>query len=655
MSKKSPRTPKTPTLSRRTIEDLSTAEQLLDDGKPVEACQVLEELDRRHPGMAPVLELLMDVYYELRDMHGYEWACYRLNKLDPEDADLALALAVAYLGNFRPALAIQTLEKFLHRWSEHESAGEARQTLEKVRQGLKSELEGLNLPESEALELARQHEEARFFMDHGQYPQSKQVIEKLLKRHPAFVPALNNLSQIYELQGETERAIELCRKALEIQTDNIHALSNLTRALFLSGKMEESAALAEQLKASQALAADFWTKKAEALSFLGDDQGIVQLYREAKAAGKLKTIELNPLFLHLAAVAHWRQGHHKQARRLWKEALKLEPGYSLAQDQLDDLEKPVEERIGPWYFPLNTWVKESAIRDLLRSAKAAARRKQEGALQTATNKVLLAYPELVLLAPHLLQLSDSAAIDFVIHLAGISHHPDLLAALKDFILGQRGSDEQRINASQIVSNAGLLPSGAVRMWIKGEWRDIILLNFEITDEVTPTTSNPEAARLAEEGFYALQDNQPEQAQQLLEQAIAQEPDSPTLLNNLALALEMQGQSEEAKAMILDIHRRFPDYFFGILGMARLATIDGDYAAARSLLDGLMQRRKLHYSEYDALCMAQIDLCLAENNKDAARSWFEMWESVDPDNPKLEMHRWRLGLMHPKASFKKRLR
>jgi predicted Zn-dependent protease len=183
----------------------------------------------------------------------------------------------------------------------------------------------------------------------------------------------------------------------------------------------------------------------------------------------------------------------------------------------------------------------------------------------------------------------------------------------------------------------------------------LLLNFEITSEPEESEYSPEVLELSEEAYYALQDDEAERAQQLLEQAIALEPDSPSLLNNLAMAFDMQGEEEKAQAMLLDIHRRFPNYFFGVIGIARLATQAGDLDKAREMLDGLMQRKRLHYSEYDALCMAQIELSLAEKNKEAARSWFEMWERPDPDNPKLEMYRLRVDLADLEALVEKLLR
>ncbi|GAG51236.1 unnamed protein product, partial [marine sediment metagenome] len=43
----------------------------------------------------------------------------------------------------------------------------------------------------------------------------------------------------------------------------------------------------------------------------------------------------------------------------------------------------------------------------------------------------------------------------------------------------------------------------------------------------------------------------------------------------------------------------------------------------------------HYSEFDSFCGAFIQLYLAEGEVDVARTWFKMWEEINPDNPKLE--------------------
>ena len=56
--KKSSRSPRKATPPRRVIEGLCEAEELLEGGQPAETARLLEEVDRRHPGYVPFLEML---------------------------------------------------------------------------------------------------------------------------------------------------------------------------------------------------------------------------------------------------------------------------------------------------------------------------------------------------------------------------------------------------------------------------------------------------------------------------------------------------------------------------------------------------------------------------------------------------------------------
>ena len=630
-----------PSLPRRVLEGLAEAELLLEEGQPVEARELLEELNRRHPNLPPVLELLTNACYDLEDMSAYEWAIYRLLKVDRDNSDAHLALAGAHMINLRPGLALHTLEYFLRRWPQHEQVSEARQMLERLRGALRDEIKALQLPESEAMELGHQSDEVRFFLEHGQYPEGRRAAEKLLKRYPDFVPTLNNLSQIHALQGELQLAIDLIQGVLEREADNVHALSNLTRLLFLSGQPEAAIEAAARLKRSTAPAVDAWAKKAEALTYIGDDAGVQALYEQARAQGNLEMADPSGFFVHLAAVAYYHQGRIKDARRLWKKALKTNPGLRLAQEHLEDLNRPADQRHGAYAFPLPNWVAERTIRQLHINLQSAMRRKRDLEIKIAAQAFLEQHPELLFLAPHLLRRGDETACQFVIHLAGMSEHAELLQAIKDFALGQRGSDKLRMQASQLASEHGLLPSGPVRMWTRGEWNEIMLLNFEVSDEPVETSLSPKAQELFEEAHNFLRQRDSAKAQALLEQVVALAPDEPSVRNNLAVALEMQGQKEEAHAMLKELHARFPDYFFGICGIARLEIAAGNTKRACQMLDPLLQRQKLHITEFNTLCNAQIELCLEEKNEDAARMWLEMWEQVDEDDVRLWS--WRLRL------------
>jgi tetratricopeptide (TPR) repeat protein len=639
MAKKKP----SPTsLSRRLQQDLAEAERLLEDGQPEAARELLEDLDRRRPGLAPVLEMLVNACYDLNDISAYEWAIYRLLKVKRDNSDAHLALAGAHASNLRPALAIKELEYFLRRWPDHQQAGEALQLLDKLRSGLLVEATRLQLTDDDALDLGCQNDEVRFFLEHGQYAQGRQAAEKLLKRYPNFAPALNNLSQLYAQAGELQAAIDLTHRVLNNEPDNVHALSNLTRLLFLSGQPEAAGEVAIRLKSSSSEAVDTLAKKAEALAYLGDDAGILELHRQARARGDLDLADPSGLFRHLAAVAYYHRGRLKDALRLWKQALKTNPGMRLARLQLNDLERLAGQRHGAFAFPFHNWVSEHTIRSLDRSLKSVSRRKSDSDGQIIARAFLEQHPELLVLAPHLLQRGDESACQFVIHLAGLSDHPELLQAVKDFALGQRGSDQLRMKAAQLASQHGLLPSGLVRMWSLGEWREVMLLSFEITGEPQATALSPGAQKLFEKAHNFLLESEGAKAQALLEQVLALAPDEPSVRNNLAVALEMQGQTEQAHAMLRELHTRFPEYFFGVCGVAQLEIAAGNTELARQMLTPLLQRQRLHITEFNSLCTAEIELCLAEKNEEAARMWLDMWERVDDENPQLWSYRLRLG-------------
>ncbi|HEX9595577.1 MAG TPA: tetratricopeptide repeat protein, partial [Anaerolineales bacterium] len=443
------------------------------------------------------------------------------------------------------------------------------------------------------------------------------------------------------LEGNWQSGVAISRRVLEIEPENVHALSNLTRLLFLSGDFDAAEAMSQRLVASRAPATEHWTKKAEALSQIGDDEGVLVLYEQAGQAGELKPPDAGPLFLHFVAVALANTGQVEEARLLWREISKREPSFELPRRNLDDLNRPSGERNGPWAFAFSSWMPKNLLREMTATLSGPAKRKSERIVETAARKFLQQRPELTTLSPHMLARGDADTLEFVVRLGRLAETPDLLAALKDFALGQHGSDELRLKTAQFLSERGLLPSGANRLWVNGEWRDLLLLNFEVTPEPESEYTTPEVLELAAKAIDALNDEDGEQAQEILERALALEPDSPSLQNNLAIAYEMQGQKEKAHAMIREIHTRFPDYFFGIVGVARLAIEENDIGTARSLLAEVMQRKRLHVTEFDALCIAHIELCLAEKNQEAARSWFEMWERPDPENPKLVFYRVRL--------------
>ncbi len=641
-------------LPRRLRDGLDEADSLLEQKKAIEAKKLLEELDKKFPHQFHVLSMLADACADTGDPHRYLSVLLELQKLRPNSPDINLGLADAYLKTGRMALALRTFERFLDHWPGHSDAGDAKKTVQALHKGLKEILAELELPEEEGLEFARKHEELQVCLDAGQYQRGKSLAKELRERKPDFAPAFNNLSQIYWLEGNLPEAIQTCQQVFEFEPDNIHALGNIVRFLYLSGRKEEAPAYIKRLKKSKAEAADRWKKISETLSFIGDDEGMLSLRVRALKEGGLE--EIDEFFYHFLAVSESMLGQESAAKSDWKHALKINAGFALAQENLDDLKRPKHERNGPWAYPLGQMLPEKVIREMTAVVGRAAKSKNEAAFQPTVQHFLNTHPEILQLAPLLLERGELAGKEFVINVADMSGHLEFLSILKEFAFGQRGSDDLRMKASQVLSKHNAAPAGQAKMWLEGEWKEILLLGFEITPEpiMDDDPMRPKAIDLMAQALDALRENDGARAEGFLRKALTTQPEHPSLLNNLALALSMQDKKKESEAILKHITEDFPDYFFGQISLARKALWKKDYKKARVIVDQWLEKKKrYHVTEFNALCKVQIDLLIQEEHYDAAISWFELWEGIEPEDADFEDYKERIDLLKLISKFKSR--
>lgn len=655
MSKRSSSTRFDPShLPRRLREGLEEASDLLERRHPKEALEILEELAKHYPNQPDVLGLMVNIYHDLKDDRGYLHAILALHRLTPNRAEVKLGLAGGYLANGHPALAYHTFQEFLKKWPNHEQAAGVAKLLPNLDKVLEEALADLNLspalsPESK-LDFASKHEEAQVLMEAGEFERGKRLAEALLKQYPQFAPALNNLSLIQWLEGNLPAAIETSQKILEQDPGNTHALSNLTRFLFMQGKTGQARQVAARLHASRAPASQSWIKKIEALSFIGDDEGVLALLEEARRANALD--ELNGLFYHQCAVAAYRLGDAAQARAHWQKALKLSPGFELALANLEALKKAPHERLCPQAFSEDLWLPKQNIEALASIAKQAAYRKGGQSFQEKIKEFMERYPAIVQFVPIALRNGDALARETALNLADLSEYPALLNDLNNFAQSQEGTDDLRLKALQILSKHGAFqPGQKVDMWIKGKQKPILTLGFEITPEPTLGKIKPRALHLMSQAIESLHVKNGVRAENHLRAALKIEPEHPSLLNNLTLALMMQRKNEEAEALLKHITEDFPDYFFGQMALARKSILAGDLEKARAITNHWMETKKrFHTTEFSMLCKTQIDLSIEERQYDSADSWLEMWERVYPEDSEFENYRKRIKVRKNLAKF-----
>jgi tetratricopeptide (TPR) repeat protein len=640
--KRRPDRQKRPSPPRQLRVELEEAARLIRRRELEAASDLLESLNRRYPQRWDVLVPLVHVYQTLRELPRLQVTCEQLVHLKPNDPDLALLLAGTYLANTHVVLGLRGFQRFLDRWPEHAEAAHARRMVAELQARLPEYLEAQGLPGADGPDLVALHEEIQALLTAGQFRQVQPKADELLQRRPEFAPAWNNRAEAYYQDGQPEQAIAAEQRVLAFAPDNFHALSNLIRFLVLSGRTAEAAPLVERLKGLSSGVFELWVKKAEALSYLGEDQAVLDALAGAEPAIGHAPPRSTAFLYHLAAVAAWRLDRSEEARRHWKEALRQQSGFALARDNLADLNGPVGQRHAPWPFPLNNWLREKTLGALGTFIEQLGRKKtNDQAVAQAAQRFLQAHPEIPTLVSALLDRGDPAGREFGLRMAMLARTPAMLASLRDFALGKRGPDQMRMQAAEVAVRSGLLPQEPTRLWVEGEWREILLMGFELHGEPEHNHSRA-VANLAREGTEALYQGDTERAERLFQQGLAQEPEAPDLLNNLAMTYMMRGEQARGEAMVRAIHQAHPDYFFGRIGMAQLSLKEGDLVQAKALLRPLLTHRRLHFSEFAALCQIQMELLLAEGNEESARSWLALWESGDPNNPRQESWRRRLG-------------
>lgn len=640
--KNKPRSPKR-VAGRKAYEyhrQLQKIEELIDRKRWMEALELLQPLEWRYPNRPEVISDLAFVYAHIGDMRQHQEYCERLVALLPNNADMAYMLAGAYLNNVRPFLALPAFHQALERWPDHRAAAQARQTVADLEVALLTSLAEMHLTGDDAWEIAAWHEEVQSFLEQGKYARARQKAEQILSRHPQFVAALNNISESYFLEGQLDQAIAASQRVLAFAPNNLYALANLTRFAFLGGRPAEAQSWAERLQAVEPPIPDGQVKKAEAFSYLGNDQAVLDAFLAAERDGMKIAPPQDAYLYHLAGVAYARMGQEDQARRHWKEALKRLPMLHQARNNLDNLDRPVGEQYAPWPFDLPQWVSRDRFKELSSYLRPAAKSKNNQAVTEKVRQFLKVHPELVTLVPVLLDRGGPEAGDFTLRLVMMAETPELLGALRDFALGQRGPDQLRLQAADVLARFGVIPAGKARLWLRGAWTEVAVFGYELHDEILGNHS-PQVRAMMEKIQEALHGGDGARAEQLLKKALALDPNSPNLQNNLARAYSMQGRNPEGLALIRQVHERHPDYLFARVNLAHNAVHEGDLNQAKVLLEPLLNQRRLHYSELASLCGAQIDLLLAEGKRDDARSWFQMWERADPENPLQRYWRDRL--------------
>lgn len=610
-------------------KELDEAEELVLEDTD-EAIKRLENLNRRFPYRPEILGVMVNAYAFAKNNTKMVWACRKLLKYQQNLSFVMNNLAIGYATEGRVALATKTYREMLKKFP-NEDSDKNRETLSVFEAEVNKIMLSNDFTSGEdGFEMACLHEEAQVLLDEGEYSQARQTALQILRKHPNAVPPRNNISLMYFFEGNLPKAIEVSKEVLTIAPNNPHALGNLARYSFYLGKYDETQNYANRLKAFETDEYSRALKQIETFSYLGDNEAVVEVFQKY---GEKKTAEFetSEFIFHLVAVAFYNLGKTKEARKYWKKSLEIEPGFHLATENLAELDLPEHERNAPFPFSFSYWLPKGFSKKLIDlSGQVLGDDPNQKAIEKQIQKLFADNPFFLNVFRQLLERGDRTQRNLAIIILPLVNTPESLETLKQFAFGQKGSDDLRNSAALKLAEKGYIGKN-VRLWVKGQWMDLKLLAFKINPEAMDNEKyTAQAMKLMEKAIAALKRNDGKTADSILQEVLKIHPDSPSALNNLSMAYELQNRREESYQLVREIHERFPDYSFGRINLAHILLRQGKKEEAFDLIQPILELSELHTTEMSGLARFQIEYYLKIKQKESARYWLEMWNQVDPE-------------------------
>ncbi|PTX59627.1 tetratricopeptide repeat protein [Melghirimyces profundicolus] len=255
-----------------------------------------------------------------------------LTEVDPDLLECWFYMAnnAANLEDFE--LAEECLIRYLEEDPGGEFAAEAEEMLEMLAYELgRQPRRPQAKPKQEWL---KRHDEARRYLEAGQFLQAKEVLEKLVEEYPDFHAGMNNLALAYYYAGDVDKAVDTIDRVLTADPNNLHALCNLAVFLQHRGDRENRNRLVAMLKKWVPFHSEHTYKLATTLGILGEHEGAYRLFRQL-----LKREERpDPSLYHYAAAAALNTKRFDRARNYWRMARDLDPGSEIPVFYLNQLD-----------------------------------------------------------------------------------------------------------------------------------------------------------------------------------------------------------------------------------------------------------------------------------------------------------------------------
>lgn len=229
----------------------------------------------------------------------------------------------------------ESAEAALVHYLEHDPSGQFLEESEEMIELLSYELNRPpRLKNIKSREGLFEHDKARSLLEEGKFSEAVRVLERLIKKHPEFLAAKNNLALAYYYMGYFDKSLGAINQVLDMDPGNLHALCNLAIFHQHFGEQVKLQPLLEMLMRTYPFHQEHVFKLATTMGILGQHENA---YRHFRRLLKSEEACYDPCLYHYTAVAACNTGRLEEASRLWGKAGKLDPGSDIPRFYLSEL------------------------------------------------------------------------------------------------------------------------------------------------------------------------------------------------------------------------------------------------------------------------------------------------------------------------------
>jgi len=170
-------------------------------------------------------------------------------------------------------------------------------------------------------DLIVKQEEARNYLESGEFPKAIEIFHEVIDEYPEYWSAYNNLALAYFYLGETGKASDILNDVLERNPGNLHALCNALVFAHYQDLIEEVAKLKASLGKIHPIHVEHQFKLGATFALIGEYELAYRWLKKLQKAG----FDGDGAFYYWLAYASYFTGRENAARTLWKKVIEYNP------------------------------------------------------------------------------------------------------------------------------------------------------------------------------------------------------------------------------------------------------------------------------------------------------------------------------------------